>query len=102
DGIHRRPQRAHRVASGCRPAEPPRVPAAHLPPVDDERRRTAQGADERSLPGDPPHHAARVRGQGRALIMAKKSITWKRVDASTLDLKDWKAVVIGGTGGLGR
>jgi NAD(P)-dependent dehydrogenase (short-subunit alcohol dehydrogenase family) len=34
--------------------------------------------------------------------MSKKSITWQRVDASTLDLKGWKAAVIGGTGGLGR
>jgi len=31
-----------------------------------------------------------------------KSITWKHVDAVSLDLHGWKAAVIGGTGGLGR
>lgn len=31
-----------------------------------------------------------------------KNITWQRVPAASLDLKDWKVAVIGGTGGLGR
>ncbi|ATB28289.1 oxidoreductase [Melittangium boletus] len=30
------------------------------------------------------------------------NITWRRVDAASLDLKGWKIAVIGGTGGLGR
>lgn len=30
------------------------------------------------------------------------NITWKRVDAGSLDLKGWKVAVVGGTGGLGR
>ena len=35
--------------------------------------------------------------------MAKNPrITWQRVDPKTLDLKDWKVAVVGGTGGLGR
>lgn len=35
--------------------------------------------------------------------MAKdRSITWRRVDASGLELSGWKIAVIGGTGGLGR
>lgn len=35
--------------------------------------------------------------------MAKdKRITWRRLDASSLDLSGWKVAVIGGTGGLGR
>jgi NAD(P)-dependent dehydrogenase (short-subunit alcohol dehydrogenase family) len=31
-----------------------------------------------------------------------KNISWNRVDAASLDLKDLKVAVIGGTGGLGR
>jgi NAD(P)-dependent dehydrogenase (short-subunit alcohol dehydrogenase family) len=31
-----------------------------------------------------------------------KGIEWRRVDVSSLDLKGWKVVVVGGTGGLGR
>src|SRR5688572_1352653 len=31
-----------------------------------------------------------------------KRIAWRRVDAASLDLKDWKVAVVGGTGGLGR
>jgi NAD(P)-dependent dehydrogenase (short-subunit alcohol dehydrogenase family) len=31
-----------------------------------------------------------------------KSITWKRVPLTNLDLKGWEVAVIGGTGGLGR
>jgi NAD(P)-dependent dehydrogenase (short-subunit alcohol dehydrogenase family) len=31
-----------------------------------------------------------------------KNITWRRVDAADLELRDWKVAVIGGTGGLGR
>ncbi len=30
------------------------------------------------------------------------SITWQRVDATSLDLKGWRIAVVGGTGGLGR
>lgn len=31
-----------------------------------------------------------------------KSISWRRVPSSSLDLSGWKAAVVGGTGGLGR
>jgi NAD(P)-dependent dehydrogenase (short-subunit alcohol dehydrogenase family) len=31
-----------------------------------------------------------------------KRIAWRRVDAESLDLGDWKVAIIGGTGGLGR
>jgi NAD(P)-dependent dehydrogenase (short-subunit alcohol dehydrogenase family) len=30
------------------------------------------------------------------------SISWRRVESASLDLKGWKVVVVGGTGGLGR
>lgn len=42
-------------------------------------------------------HAQETRGMKR-----NKSITWHRVDAGQLDLKDWKVAIVGGTGGLGR
>ena len=31
-----------------------------------------------------------------------KSVTWHRVDPSSLDVKGWTVAVVGGTGGLGR
>jgi NAD(P)-dependent dehydrogenase (short-subunit alcohol dehydrogenase family) len=31
-----------------------------------------------------------------------KAVAWRRVDGSSIDLKEWRIAVVGGTGGLGR
>src|SRR5574341_2506569 len=87
-----------------RPRQPPRLLASGVLPGAPRWRRQARRVDERPLPVDSADHGARVRGEGRALSVMKrdKSIAWRRVDPSSLDLRGTKVAVVGGTGGLGR